>query len=150
LNEVFYFDDIVKANVEKIIPSLPVNYISIHLRLGDKFLETEKHFVLVRHDTRGFSEEKIYKFIEDNSDKNVIFFCDNNNKKMEIKNKYKNIIISNAHIGHTSLHNTTNRQILDAVTEFYIMTNSQLICAASRSGFSKTASIFNNVKFMSI
>ena len=47
-NEVFYFDDIVKENVKNILPSLPSNYISIHLRLGDKFLETDPKFVIVR------------------------------------------------------------------------------------------------------
>ena len=57
----------------------------------------------------------------------ILFFCDNNNYKLKIKKKYKNIIITDAQIGHTSLSNTTNKQILDAVTEFYLLTNSQLI-----------------------
>ena len=150
LNEVFYFDNIIKTNLQNILPSLPTNYISIHLRLGDKFLETDKKFVLCKRDTRKFSEEKICKFIEDNNDKNIIFFCDNNNIKLKIKNKYKNIIISNSQIGHTSLSNTTNKQTLDTITDFYILSNSQLICAASKSGFSKMASQFNNVNIISL
>ncbi len=150
LNEVFYFDNIIKTNVEKILPSLPANYISIHLRLGDKFLETDKNFVICKTDTRKFSEEKICKFIEVNNDKNIIFFCDNNDMKLKIKNKYKNIIISNSQIGHTSLSNTTNKQTLDSITDFYILSNSELICASSESGFSKTASQFNNVNIISL
>ena len=74
LNEIFYFDDIVKTNVKNILSSLPINYISIHLRLGDKFLETDKKYVLCKNDTRSFSSEKIFKFIEDNNDKSIIFF----------------------------------------------------------------------------
>ena len=148
VNEVFYFDNIVKTNVKNILPSLPTNYISIHIRLGDKFLETDKKFVKCKKDTRFFSEEKIYKFIEDNSDKNIILFSDNNNYKLKIKNKYNNIFISNSQIGHTSLSNTTNRQILDTITEFYILSNSQLIYGASCSSFSITASKFNNVKYI--
>lgn len=149
LNEIFYFHDIVKTNVKNIFPSLPINYTSIHLRLGDKFLETDEKFVLCKNDTRIFSLEKLYKFIEDNKDKNIIFFSDNNSEKLKIKNKYNNIIISTSQIGHTSLSNTTSKQILDSITDFYILSNSQLIYAASYSGFSKLASKFNNIKIIS-
>ena len=147
-NEVFYFDDIIKNNVENIAPSLPSNYISIHLRLGDKFLETDMNYVLCKNDTRKFSIEKIYKFIEDNSDKNIVFLCDNNSEKINLKKKYKNIIIPNSQIGHTSLKNTTNKQILDTITEFYILSNSQLIYAASNSGFSIMAANLGKVKII--
>ena len=148
LNEIFYFDNIIITNVKTVIPSLPINYISIHLRLGDKFLETDKNFVLCKNDTRDFSLKKIYKFIEDNKDKNIIFFSDNNKERLKIKNKYKNIIITTSEIGHSSLSNTTNKQILDSITDFYILSNSQLIYSASYSGFSIMASKFNNIKLI--
>tara|TARA_B110000977_G_C11064957_1_gene487437 strand:+ start:143 stop:922 length:780 start_codon:yes stop_codon:yes gene_type:complete len=149
LNEIFYFDDIVKTNVKNILSPLPINYISIHLRLGDKFLETDKKYVCCKDDRRNFSSENLYKFIEDNNDKNIIFFCDNNSEKLKVKNKYNNIIITTSQIGHTSLSNTTNKQILDSITDFYILSNSQLIYSASYSGFSKMASKFNNIKLIS-
>jgi len=148
LKEVFYFTDDIKLNVKHIITSKLDNYVSIHLRMGDKFLETDKKFVRCHWDTRSFSEDKIYNFIETNTDKTILFFCDNNEKKNRIKKKYKNIIITNAEIGHTSLSNTTSRQILDAVTEFYILSNSEFIYSASRSGFSKLASKFNGIKLI--
>ena len=88
---------------------------------------------------------KIFKFIEENNDKNIIFFCDNNAYKLKIKKKYSNIMITNCVIGHTSLTNTTEKQVLDSVTEFYLMTNSDKIIMASRSGFSITASKFKNI-----
>ena len=151
LNEIFYFDDIIKNNVNKIFPSLPNNYISIHLRLGDKFLETDdRMFSSCETDIRPFSEDKLYKFIEDNNDKNIVFFCDNNNYKLKIKNKYKNIITTNAKIGHTAIVNISNEQILDAITEFYLISNSTLIIGASRSGFSIMASKFKNVEYVSL
>lgn len=139
LSEIFYFDDIIKKNVKNILPVLPKNHISIHLRMGDKFLETDKKFIFCKEDKRKFSEYDIFQFIENNIDKNLIFFCDNNKYKLKIKNKYKNIIITNANIGHTSLENTTSNQVIDTVTEFYILSISQSICRASRSGFSKMA-----------
>lgn len=148
VNEVFFFDDAVKLNVKNIFPDVPSNYISIHLRLGDKFLEIDQRYVPSKNDTRQYSEEKIYNFIENNNNENIIFFCDNNSYKLKIKEKYKNIFITNASIGHTALSNTTPKQILDAITEFYLLTKSQSIYAASRSGFSKLASKFNDIEYI--
>jgi hypothetical protein len=148
LSEIFYFDNIIKMNVKNILSSLPKNYISIHLRMGDKFLETDKNFVVCKEDRRNYSEEAIYNFIENNNNKNIIFFCDNNNFKLKINSRYKNVIITNAKIGHISLFNTTNKQVLDTITDFYILSNSESIYAASVSGFSLMASKFNNIPYI--
>jgi hypothetical protein len=145
VNEVFYFTDEVKINSKKIFVEDITNYISIHLRLGDKYLETDKAYVEAKEDTRNFTEEKIYKFIEENCNKNIFFCCDNNAYKLKIKEKYNNIVITNCDIGHTGLLNTTKKQILDAITEFYILTNSEMIFGGSVSGFSIVASKFNNI-----
>lgn len=146
-NEIFYFDDIVKDNALKIMPSLPSSYVSLHLRLGDKFLETDKAFVPCKEDTRTFTEVNIERFITDNSGTHIFLCCDNNNKKQELKKKYKQLMIADSEIGHTSLSNTTSQQILDSVTEFYILTNSTKIGAASYSGFSFVSSKFNNIGY---
>ena len=148
LNEVFIFDNSVLENVKHILPSLPTNYISIHLRMGDKYLETNPKFISCIKDVREFQEEKIYNFIEDKIDNKILLFCDNWNKKLEIQRKYNSLIITNAEIAHTSNSNTNNKQVLDTVTEFYILSNSELICAASKSGFSEFASKFNGVKLV--
>lgn len=145
IKDVFYFTNEVKINCKNLFPQDIINYISIHLRLGDKYLETEKQFVLCKEDIRNFSEEKIHKFIEENYNKNIFFCCDNNKYKFKIKEKYNNIIITNCDIGHTSLSNTTKKQVLDGITEFYILTNSKMIFGASSSGFSIIASKFNNI-----
>ena len=111
--------------------------------MGDKYLETPQNYIGCTHDSRIFSEEKIDEFI--NQSKNHIFFCcDNNSYKLKMKERY-DILITNCNIGHTSLSNTTDSQVLDAITEFYILTNSTMIYAASYSGFSIMASKFNNI-----
>ena len=145
INEVFYFTDEVKINSKYLFPQDITNYISIHLRLGDKYLETERKYIHCKEDTRDFSEEKIHKIIEENCNKTIFFCCDNNNYKLKLKEKYNNIIITNCDIGHTSLSNTTRKQVLDGITEFYILTNSTTIFAGSLSGFSIVASKFNNI-----
>jgi hypothetical protein len=138
---VFEFSEVVKTNCNIILN----NYISIHLRLGDKYLETDPNYIQCLNDTREYNEDKIFKFIEDNHDKNIIFFCDNNAYKLKINLKYNNVVITNYQIGHTSLFNTNEKQVLDSITEFYLMTNSKKIILASYSGFSITASKFKNI-----
>jgi hypothetical protein len=150
IKDVFYFTNEIKINCNNLFPSDITNYISIHLRVGDKFLETEQEFVVCKEDKRDFSEERLYKCIENNYNKNIFFCCDNNNYKLKIKEKYNNIIITNCDIGHTSLTNTTEKQVLDAITEFYILTNSEMIFSASYSGFSIIASKFNNIPLINI
>jgi len=145
IKDVFYFTDEVKINSKQLFPQDITNYISIHIRLGDKYLETDKNFVVVTDDERNFSEENLYKFIEKNYNENIFFCCDNNNYKLKIKEKYNNIIIANTNIGHTSLSNTNSKQILDAITELYILSNSKLIYSPTTSGFSIIASKFNNI-----
>jgi len=148
INEVFYFADAVKINSKSLFPKDITNYISIHLRLGDKYLETERQYINRKYDKRVYSEEKIHKFIEEHSNENIFFCCDNKAYKLKLKEKYNNIIISNCDIGHTALPNTTPKQVLDGITEFYILTNSKQIFAASESGFSTIASKFNNIPLL--
>jgi len=117
----------------------------LHLRFGDKYLETNKNYIQCLYDTRDYNEKEIFKFIEENQNKNIIFFCDNNTYKLKIKKIYNNIIITNCEIGHTSLTNTTEKQVLDSITEFYLMTNSDEIIMCSQSGFPLCASKFKNI-----
>ena len=146
LDDVFYFDESVKQNINNIIPSLPNNYISIHLRMGDNFLERPDDSL--DSDTRKFSEKKLHEFIEKNKNSPIVFICDNDGKRQEIKNKYNNILITTSEIGHTGIYNTSDKKVLDAVTEFYILAKSKLIYGASNSGFSIIASKFKKPKFI--
>jgi hypothetical protein len=136
LNSIFYFSHDVKTKIAD-------TYISIHLRFGDKHLETDSKYICCKHDSRSFNEEKLYKCIENNKDKKIAFFCDNKVYKLKLKEKYPRLIITDYEIGHTALRNTTEQQTLDAVREYYLLTESEHIYAASRSGFSLTAAKFN-------
>jgi hypothetical protein len=138
------------VNSQHIFPPYITDYISIHLRLGDKFLELEKDLIDCKEDTRNFSEDNINKVIEVNTDKYIFFCCDNNLFRQNLKEKYNNIIISNGKIGHTSYTITSNKQILDTITEFYILTKSKKIFGASQSGFSIVAANFNNIPYIKL
>jgi len=147
IKDVFAFTDEIKNKYNNFITNV-INgekYISIHLRLGDKYLETDKSYIQRINNVRKYNLNNIYNFIENNKDKIIIFFCDNNSFKLKIKEKYNFIIITDYEIGHTSLTNTTYTQTLDAVTEFYLVSNSEHIYSASYSGFSIVASKFNNI-----
>ena len=150
IQEVFEFSEEIKINSNKLHSNNIINYISIHLRLGDKYLETDNRYIQCINDERFYNENILFDFIEQNYDKNIFFFCDNNKYKLKIKKKYNNIIITNCNIGHTSLRNTTDEQTLDALTEFYLMTNSEKIISASYSGFSIIASKFKNIPLIKL
>lgn len=144
--DVFIFSNEVISNSLKIIDFVPSNYISFHLRVGDKYLETDNRFIVCKNDVRSYNEDNIFKTINDNSSNSIIFFCDNKQYKLKIKSIFKNILITNCDIGHTSLYNTTEQQILDTITEFYLLCNSEKIFSCSESGFSIIASKFKNIK----
>lgn len=146
IEDLFEFSDEIKLNRDKLIPPSIQDYISIHVRLGDKFLETDNNFILCKWDQRYYSNTRIYKFIEDNLNKNIFLCSDNNKYKKELKLRYKNLIIANSDIGHTGQHNTSQKQVLDSITEFYILTNSKLIFSGSGSGFSYIASKFKMIQ----
>jgi hypothetical protein len=144
-SDIFYFSDEVICNVNNII-SLKDDYISFHVRLGDKFLETDKSFINPNNleDKRAFSEETFFKCLKNNAEKNVLLFCDNNEYKNYVCKKFNNVSITSGQIGHTDFKNTTEKQFLDTITEFYILCNSSVIYAVSNSGFPFIASLFCN------
>ncbi len=149
LHDIFYFTEEVIQNVKTIqIPSS--NYISIHLRLGDKFLETDMKYIACKGDTRLYFEERIFECIESNKDKNILFFCDNMAYKRKLKERYQFLNITEYEIGHTSLFNTTRVQVLNSVSDFYLLTKSDCIYRASLSGFPYLASLFHRIPVIDI
>ena len=117
------------------------HYNSIHVRLGDKFLETDINSVVCKNDTRNYNQTLIDKYIINNKHKNIILFSDNNAYKQMMKKKFNNLIINNVVIGHTSLTNTNETQIVDTISELFILSNSkEILC--NNSGFSVVASKF--------
>ena len=152
ISDVFEFSDTIILNSCRLFYQRPSDYISLHLRLGDKYLETDMSFVVCKDDERTFDTDKLLRFIEDNHQRNIVLFCDNNNCKLDLKTKYSQIIIIDCNIGHTSLSNTTEAQIIDTISEFYIMCNSSHIYSATPyfSGFSAMAAKFKNIPISDI
>jgi hypothetical protein len=145
IEDVFIFS-------EEVIKNAPLglkDYISIHLRLGDVFMETEERFIISKRDKRKYNEHKIYEEIEKEKN-NIIFFCDNNAYRQKIKEKYPHIIITNSRIGHTGMAYVNEKHILDAITDFYIMSQSKKIIAASYSGYSIASSKFKNIPLIKL
>jgi hypothetical protein len=151
LDRLFYFTDSVIMNANKYINNQDkyINnqdkYISIHLRLGDKYLETSLNNIICPDDERIYDEQKLFNFIEINSNKNIYFFCECKEYKLKIKDKYKFINITDYDICHTGLRNNSELQILNTVTDFYLLSYSKHIYKASYSGFSIMASKFKNI-----
>ena len=50
-------------------------------------------------------------------------------------------------VAHSGLPNTTKEQVIDAVTEFYILSNSKQVYSNAYSGFSSMAAKMNNVLY---
>lgn len=145
-SKIFYFTNDIIMHANSLIDFNV--YTSIHLRLGDKYLETDNNYIFCKEDERSYDENTLFNYIETNNTKNLLFFCDNNKYKLMIKNKYPYVTIFNHEIGHTSLINTTESQVFNTVTEFYILSNSQNIYIASHSGFSQIAAKFNNIPYI--
>jgi hypothetical protein len=140
--EVFTFSPDIRS-LEILKP-----YTSLHLRLGDKFLETPKMYVLCKNDCRVFDESRLVSYISQNSSKTLYFFCDNASYRQKIKSKFPSLQITDFPVGHTSLNSTTEEQIKGAVAEFFIMSFSEEIVAFSNSGFSKSAAMFRRVPLL--
>lgn len=146
LSDFFYFTDEVILAGNKIINNID-SFISIHLRLGDKFLETDKNYIKCQDDQRRYDEEILFNVIKNNNNNNIFFFCDNNSYKINLKNKFEFINITDLKIGHIALDNTTDIDSLNCILEFYMLTKSTRIYAVSPSGFSRFAARFNNIPY---
>ena len=55
---------------------------------------------------------------------------------MLFSEKFENVTITKAVAAHSDFENTTQQELLDTITEFYIICNSSVIYAVSKSGFS--------------
>ena len=139
ISNVFYFTKEITDIYSVVKP-----YNSIHLRLGDKFIETPEHFKACPNDVRQYNEEALVRYIRENSEKRHLFFCDSRKYKNKIRENFSSIRIIDHDIGHTSYVNTSNKQMKNTIVDFYLICKSDLIVAASKSGFSEIASYFYN------
>ena len=131
--EIFSFSDEVLSRAEPYLS----DYVSVHLRLGDKYLEIEDKYKITPIDTREYNETKLFSLLEK---QNVFFFCDNKSYKQRVKRMFDHTKITDFEIAHSSCENTTDSQLIDGLAEFYLLSKSKHIYKASYSGFSIIAS----------
>ena len=149
ISSIFSFsNEIVENQIIKKYENM--DYISLHIRLGDKFLEVKDKFKNCLNDERVFKEENVFDFLENHKDQNIMLFCDNQEYKEKLKKKYKNITITSLKIGHVGLKNTKKESVFDTVIEFYLLTKSKKIYTPTYSGFSKIASIYKDIPLIYI
>lgn len=149
ISSIFSFSNEIIEN-EIIKKYENIDYISLHIRLGDKFLEIEDKFKGCQDDERIFNEENVIHFVENHKDQNIMLFCDNQQYKENLKKKYNNIIITSLNIAHIGLLNTKRECILDTVIEFYLLIKSKEIYTPTHSGFSITASKYGRIPLIYI
>ena len=145
-SDVFKFTDEVVQN-KKTILNHEGDYICMHVRLGDKFLETSKDNVIVKHDTRSFDEKLVNDFIKNNQDKTIVMMSDNKAFREKIKGYHDNVKITTGKIGHTGLSGMLlSTETLDAITELYILTKSKKVVVCTESGFPIISKFFDNTE----
>ena len=145
ISEIFKFsDDIYEMKKDH---NISEEYVSVHIRRGDKHIEASSSVKQVPHDSRPFDQtnfDNVVNKLFDNS-KNVMLFSDSMVFKKMMSKKFNKIQCLDLKIGHTTWTNTSDEQIKNTVFEFYILCNSIKIVANCVSGFSKMASMFNKI-----
>lgn len=145
LDKVFVFSEEVVENVPDIFKT-GIEYISIHLRLGDACIIPGN----TSDDKRPYDLKKIKNFIIKNGTKNILFVCDSAEYLDSIKDEI-NVITTGFEITHTDYNiNKTDLRMLNTLTEYYLLTKSNEIYLGSYSGFSITASCFKNIPIYDI
>jgi hypothetical protein len=147
LSTMFSISDTVK-NHEIVKHYSNFDYISLHIRLGDKHMEHPP--IVNSRDDRHYKENLVIEFLERNKDKNILLFCDNAKYKQELQQKYKNVSITSAKVVHYNEKGTTEEEVLHTVIEFYLLSKSKKIYSSCNSGFSGMASIYGNVPYILI
>ena len=145
ISDIFKFsDDIYKMKKDHKISE---EYVSLHIRRGDKHIEASSSVKQVPHDSRPFDQTNfdnvVNKLFAEN--KNVMLFSDSMVFKKMMSKKFDKLQCLDLKIGHTTWTNTSDEQIKNTVFEFYILCNSVKIIANCVSGFSKIASMINKI-----
>jgi hypothetical protein len=133
------------------------NYICIHLRCGDKYLEVKPLSGYCINDVRlkNIQEyiDKITNIVQE-SNIPILFICDNNVVKNIIKQRFDNVIIINSQIIHVGYkyNNDSNIDIgfQDTLVDFLLLMYSKINYALSYSGFSILSSMLTNKNLISL
>jgi hypothetical protein len=151
ISNVIDFTDYIYKKLKLILPK--DNYISIHCRLGDKYLNDKelniqnKKFINILNN--------ISKIIEQHKYTDIYIFSDNKHFKKIVTDKFYNIKSLNNNIIHFGLknHKISNTEYINGIEntilEFLFLSYSYKIYRLLPSGYSEVASFFNNIAKLS-
>lgn len=151
-----FTDDIYKT-LEKIIPK--ENYIAIHARLGDKYLEIKPSretdtIPYCRYDDRNINncnyENIIGEIIKNNPDKKIYLFSDNNNFKEQLKNKFNTLnILNNKIVNISCLYDIEDFDecMKNVIIEFLFIMKSYELHSLTYAGYSLISHLIGKNKF---
>jgi hypothetical protein len=152
IDEFFNFlqiTDIIKNRIEFLIKDIKKPFVSIHARLGDKFMSDVNCVTDTRiEEPFAIETEKNFKKLFDDLSirypgHSILFFSDNDFIKKKFKEIYS-VTILDTIIHHVSLDTKNKMQgSIDAISEFYILGLSDSISILSKSGIPYWAAYFN-------
>jgi len=145
ISDLFTFsDDIYQMKKDN---NISEEYVSVHIRRGDKHIEAASSVKQVPHDSRPFEQTNFDNMVNNlfNDNNSVMLFSDSMVFKKMMSKKFNKLQCLDLKIGHTTWTNTSDEQIKNTVFEFYVLSNSTKIFANCVSGFSKMASDFNKI-----
>ena len=145
ISDLFTFsDDIYQMKKDN---NISEEYVSLHIRRGDKHIEAASSVKQVPHDSRPFEQTNFDNMVNNlfNDNNSVMLFSDSMVFKKMMSKKFNKLQCLDLKIGHTTWTNTSDEQIKNTVFEFYVLSNSTKIFANCVSGFSKMASDFNKI-----
>lgn len=138
------FTNDIHYEVNKIIPKY--NFISIHIRLGDKYHEIKpSNGLYCSTDDRNVNTIKCEDAIDNIMklhNETIYLFSDNNSFKQKIKTKFNKIqIFNNRIINTSSIYNINDYDdcLKNTIIEFIFLAKSKKIYGLSPSGFSDMA-----------
>jgi hypothetical protein len=145
IKDVFEFSAEVISHSISLLPKNVYTYNSIHLRCGDNYIKNHEIYENNSRDCRWNSKHSIkLKYFLRKNKKPFIFFTDNIQFKNDIKKKFNNLITLNVDIHHTGFE-IKDKELLDSIAEFYVLSNSKKIIMIVESGFARMAARINNI-----
>lgn len=150
LKQYMSFTNEINDQLQLITPKN--DYICIHVRLGDKYLEIAPHRGFIYWDDRNVQDDeaKIRKIIASSSPTStpIYLLADNNAYKIKFKQQFEKLnIFTNQIFNISGSYNSPDYDegIKQAIVEFLFLTNAKQIHALTYSGFSLISSLIGQV-----
>lgn len=136
LSDWFEMDASIVADARRLAP--PTAYTALHIRRGDKHLETNRANVACKDDERPFAASAIDAVCA--REPVLLVVGDHAGTLRDLKARFPHVVLTGLEIGHTSLKGTPAPAVRAALVEFVMLGNARSIVASSTSGFPYLAS----------